>query len=538
MGRRLRELLRRNGGTVLPRPVFNPEEGKTPVGGSMTRRWGLLAAAALAATATGAVEPGLQIRRVGADLAGAVRAVQAADIDGDGAKDLVVIHRDKGRRLLSVLWGDGKGGLVRSEPLEVPQEAALCDVGDLTDERGAEIAFLTPRGVYTLPKTGRSFGPPRLLVEVPSLALMPDSEDLVFGRFVVDADGDGRDDLLVQDFRVVRLLKRGAGGAWAVASELPMPVETVVRGQLWDAERLSPAVARFTYSGRLLELRDFDGDGRQDLGFRWRDRLAVFFQSEAGFRPEDRVERDFGVFEPEEPSSQRSWVGRVADLDGDGLADVLLGYDLWGGTSKKASRLWLFRGERPAGARLGWPQQPTQVLDVGDSMVQSLRLNDLSGDGRPDLVMVSFRLGLMGIVKMLLTKSMTVQAEIYDQGPDGKFSAEARDGVKMGLKLRFAGGSGTPLVEYADFDGDGRQDLVYGTDKEELSYFLGRPGGVADQAAAKVGVSPYGRALDVPFAGGPGTDLVVVYPDVKELAGRVEVLFDAGIGSGTAAADP
>ena len=333
--------------------------------------------------------------------------------------------------------------------------------------------------------------------------------------------------------------KRHPDGAWTSAAELPIPVEAVVRGQLWDADRLSPAVARFTYSGRLLELLDFDGDGRRDLGFRWRDHLTVFFQSEAGFSPQDRADRDFGVFGGEEPSSQRSWVGRVADLNGDGLADVLLGYDLWGGTTKRASRLWVFRGQRSKGVRLSWPQQPSQVLDVGDSMVQSLRLNDLSGDGRTDLVMVSFRLGLMGIVKMLLTKSMTVQAQIHDQRPDGSFAPQARQGVKMGLKLRFAGGSGTPLVEYTDFDGDGRQDLAYGTDKDELSYFLGRPGGVEDQAAARVGISPYGRAVDAAFAGGPGTDLIVYYPDVKELAGRVELLFDAGKPSAPAAmADP
>ncbi len=110
---------------------------------------GLLPAEADAATKN------WKIRKTGTELSGSIRAVQAGDIDGDGVADLVALHQDEGRRLLTVLWGDGKGGLSSSNTMEVPLEAAYCDLGDLTGEPGEEIAFLTPTGVSTVGKSGR-----------------------------------------------------------------------------------------------------------------------------------------------------------------------------------------------------------------------------------------------------------------------------------------------------------------------------------------------------------------------------------------------
>ncbi|WP_343245983.1 FG-GAP and VCBS repeat-containing protein [Streptomyces sp. SID5785] len=164
-------------------------------------------------TRTGA--PRGTARLVQAD--GNVPAGPAADLDGDGADEVLVrAHTGSARSALVRGGPDGPGRPGAAYP-------AGLDVAFGRFTGGARAAVLTGTGVTRYTAQGATGGP----VKAKGSAL--DAADL---------DGDGRDDLVVSggDGDPVRLVR---GGATAVSG--------------------SPG------TGRVVAVADFDGDGRDDL---------------------------------------------------------------------------------------------------------------------------------------------------------------------------------------------------------------------------------------------------------------------------------
>jgi hypothetical protein len=121
---------------------------------------------------------------------GSATSIIPADLDGDGAVDLFIPHRDGGQSV--VLWNDGKGGFSVSTKIG-PEKAAyrIGAAADLDGDGRLDLAVIdeAKKAAYTIAnRGGRQFGDP---VQLPGTARTP------YALAIGDLNRDKRPDIVV-----------------------------------------------------------------------------------------------------------------------------------------------------------------------------------------------------------------------------------------------------------------------------------------------------------------------------------------------------
>jgi hypothetical protein len=266
------------------------------------------------------------------------RDVAVADMNGDGAKDLVVARKKKAKSLV-VMLGDGQAGFEPHETAAVgAQDLALGDLdgdGDVdilaTDQDSAvETAIRVNDG------SGLIFSAPAPVLSF--MALTPQLHDV---------DGDGSLDLLTaQPGQKDMLLLRGNG-----------------QGGFQPAQTLTSGVVASQF-----ELVDLDSDGTQDIVIRVLQQSKLTLLSGLGGGTFG-TPHDIPV--PVVPNSFA-----VADLNLDGLQDLAVGIE-----DANGHGLHVLFAQAPG--VFGPDLAPDETYNV-----ENLRAADLDRDGSPDLVTI------------------------------------------------------------------------------------------------------------------------------------------------------
>ncbi|WP_448320824.1 VCBS repeat-containing protein [Streptomyces sp. CO7] len=331
-----------------------------------------------------------------------------ADFDGDGYDDLAVgAHREdvgdvQDAGSVTVLWGSangltGQGSVQIENPAGDFRSARWGDrlaAGDFDGDGRQDLAVMGLGPTVTLIKGGitrsGSFGDAQ---QVRTPLTEPVSQALLAG----DVNGDGATDLLVGGFagngtesvRVSRnFLLRGSSSGLdpAGVTELPPGSHSSI-GDI-DRDGLADVVSGMTYD----RWTDRPGLPHSSLG----GQLWITYGTEDGAGRVRAVNQDTtGVPGVGETGDAFGFSTDLGDIDGDGYLDLAVGVPAEEVGATRTGAVVVLRGSASgittAGVQTfhqGSPGVPGTAED-GDAFGGEVELDDVTGDGRADLVVAS-----------------------------------------------------------------------------------------------------------------------------------------------------
>lgn len=273
---------------------------------------------------------------------------------------------------------------------------------ELTDVTGnglPDLLQMDETGTRYWPNKGNGhFSPPKTVPVSPSIHLGSE------GVRLIDANGDGRNDLLVNN---------GIQAGYFSGSF----------DSVWDEKNYRPysTIPSFSFTDPEVQFMDLNGDGITDVLRNGATFECYFNDPEKGFEKARIAEKTFANFSFADPRI------RFADMTGDGLQDIVL---LSSGRVQYWPNLGYGRFGKPVNMKNSprFPEQynPAQVL-----------LGDLDGDGQADIAFVQ-------------NNSVTLYVN------------QSGNGFSEGIKI-----TGTPAVHYpeslriADLMGTGQAGIVW-----------------------------------------------------------------------------
>jgi VCBS repeat protein len=481
----------------------------------------ILALLLAAAAAAGAPRFRVQTLRVDGDVA----SVVPADLDGDGRKDVLAVYKTGQppyqRRFFAVFWN--RAGVFAPRPdltLSV-DEAETCafDVGR-TFGAGEDLLVITPRGVSAKSFPNRVPAPARKLVEQTTMFHQPILGELPRIRVLADVAGPESHDLLVPALGSLAIFRRGA-------ERYEKAAEVMIDMEVTGGPRRNQGI-EVRYGFPALHVADSDGDGLRDLFAVQEDRVAIYRQGPGfTFHPQPDFSRDFAVRTPADHLERgTSATTLVADLDGDGIADLIVRKQVFEGVTSARSTSYVFLGRKD-----GFGKQPVQELESEGVTLLQPQLLDMDGDGHPDLVVPYTSFGVFALIRMLTAKTAKVTFQIFPFDPrTRRFAPEPASERSLSFRIPLSGDTDLQAVSLAaDVTGDHKPDLIFGAAEEELEIYPALGGGEFASSPVEVVEVRAAGVLDAVDLDGKGrSDLLLHYPQTGGHRGEIVVLTNLG----------
>ncbi|MFO0798484.1 MAG: VCBS repeat-containing protein [Gemmataceae bacterium] len=470
---------------------------------------------------------------------GVLGPVATGDFNNDGYPDLAVVHGPEGPLAgkFSILLGHGDGTNTTSFTQGIGAHWTAPAVGDLDGDGAADLVLANTIGVVVYRGKGDgTFDPPPPGVWAGEL----DPYAPAIAISVADLNGDGARDLVVAegDYNAVRVLLADGHGGFRPGESIPIASPY----SLTDGQP-QPQL-------RSLAVADLNGDGIPDVlvttavGAPFSNQIQDISAGPGGVAVllgvgDGTFRRAADLVDNRGPGAVA-----VADVNGDGLADVLVG-----NVVTKAVGVFLGAG----GGRFG----PMTEVPLSAKPMR-LVVADFNRDGRPDLaaageftvtpLLGDGRGGFVTQQAMLIPRLSDAGLAVADADQDGipDLIVEmlgVTDGPAAGLDVLRGNGDGTfrtrpataePVVggpvalAVGDFNGDGLLDVVTTLAREPaVAVRLGNGDGTyAPQASFPAGTRPLAVATADLNRDGRADIVVANHGD-----GTVGVLFGNGDGS-------
>ena len=432
----------------------------------MRSRWRLLPPILLALSLMASSPARAEQKFMASEVAGRSSALMICDLDGDGLKDLVLMDDLN----LSIFYQDRTQGFTREPQQTWRLDHRPCVVWAAKLGRQAgSLLVMTSDGVTELCFTNRT-GPPALRQIIRQPTIIPEAAEDTNALCLPLSVETGRDWPL--------LLVPAADGiqVWQHRDEWR---QAQFIGHSIDASlRPSPANPGYTTSyGLDLSVGDVNGDGRDDLIVRRSNgrtkTYSLYLQQTNGLFA---LEPALTYTDKEEPFSWLCW----ADLNRDGKVDLIKSVWLnepsflpGVPSGKVLVRTYM------ADARGRIPAEPQQVFRKSD-WVYTLPVADVDGDGFLDLVLgYSHIEDKEGLSKMITTKKLDYSLRFYFYRPGAGFPKEADcqrdvvihlDRAEMHEDLPQYFGRYVKLG--GDFNGSGKTDLLVRDHSDDISVYF------------------------------------------------------------------
>ncbi|MFQ6115283.1 MAG: FG-GAP repeat domain-containing protein, partial [bacterium] len=427
------------------------------------------------------------------EFEGELASYHMEDLNSDGLMDCLLFvnrkHKGTAKERSLLLFIQNENGFLQkpTQTFKVGDQIILFDIGDVTGDSNKEFVYFARRGVfyYTMTDTGFALVP-QLLFETESMFMLSDRKTLLTWNFVADITGDHVDEVLVPKITKLNIYYRNpTNNAWLI-NEIPLSVETKVFGY-FDKRFSVGNKARALYSTPYILLEDFNSDGRDDLLGVYRDSLVVFCQEESGFfsqTSKQKIELSFGDIwhgakiqrTHIEEKGERTFLMKIVDLNDDAIVDVVsTRVSTRESIMNPKTEILIYFGKKDTSKSnntIYFDQAPDQIVKPGGTQLV-LDILDLNQDNKFELIVPVVKVGITRLIKILLTKSVEIEAEYYEIGEDGYYQEKPKRKIKMAVRFSFRGGPASPVYEIEDFNGDGLLDILSSLEEKRLVIFWG-----------------------------------------------------------------
>ncbi|KAA3611368.1 MAG: VCBS repeat-containing protein [Calditrichaeota bacterium] len=418
---------------------------------------------------------------------GKIVSIHAEDLDADGMKDLALfyIDKDKNHRKFA-LYFQLENGFPEypNQVFTLPVDLALLDFGDISESPGLELIYFGRGGIFyhTLSDSGYASAPQKFK-DISSIFMYPDNSKIQLWNFVTDLNSDGRADIFIPQFSGTTILLGQKNFARWQENKLDLRPQS--RQFSYYNPRFSVgAKAGAVYSAPYLLRKDFNADNHDDIIAIYKDSLKTYLQQTDGsfsHRADHSIPLAHGdiwngakiMRTHLDDQNERQFFMRLLDIDGDSLLDIVsASISTKNSLINPETKTSLFLGKKTAQGTYFFAENPDFIIKPnGTQMV--IDIFDFNNDGRQDFLIPTIKIGVTSIIKMLLTRSVDFEAQLFLMQAKNGFTLEAQQKIDITVRFSFRGGAASPIYEIADFNNDGYKDILTSADEEKLLLYWG-----------------------------------------------------------------
>lgn len=393
--------------------------------------------------------------------------------------ELVVIGMDEQQRRIVGIYAfkQATDTFIELDKFTLPDNIFAYDFGELQQDGLQHLYFLDKSAVSRYVPAHLSH--PSKLIEaeqVKSMYLSDRAQSLKQIDFVQDLNNDGMDDIILPDFEHLNLWLSDCCGA-RHAQSLPI------------AARLEINESSVNYDDQDIYFADMNGDKQTDLVIVEQGKLKVFEQnSNKQFTPLPKdIPINKAIYglnwwdmrgpndqEMDQSNIKHRKVKGIEDFNADGIPDLAVEFTNSAGVLDKTIDYEFFYGEFKQG-KLRFSEQASTSI-TSDDTLSNLSFLDINMDGRKEVAVSSFDIGISQIVSALLSGSIDQDVLIFSMDGNNQFSKTPT--VSQEVEITFSLTSGTrgqPLVKMVDVNGDNFKDIVFSDSDDVIRTLLATP---------------------------------------------------------------